>query len=205
MYDQEKRCQNFNTKAHAHSTERFFARAGVFKYGFVDYDEFKLVKSNIYRNQDTLKSARMQLVWAEGGLTVTTIDGLFSGISESCDDDHDNVPFTFDCWKIHSPFIIYSDVQRQSPCCIARLSKINPRKLQTGFFKSHFPAMRISFRCSSNCCDVTRVGHRCFHLILSWFDRVDRMIFWKCSTRLYSKLTEFQSLFPLILVVNQYL
>jgi hypothetical protein len=180
MYNPQKSCRNFSLKIHIRATERFFARAGIFKYGFSAYNNyFKLETSNIYKEPSEHKLRRMKLKWQHGFIS-TLLDNC-DFISEVRDEDINIIPFMFDCWKSHSEFVVYFYMTVPPHFYIEKITESNPG----GDGEPFYPDDRYTFRCSpENCCYLGQYNPCLYHyLILPWFDRVDRMIFWKCLTR----------------------
>jgi hypothetical protein len=217
MYNSSKRCRGFSLKIHARANERFFGRTGIFKYNFECDAKFELVKSNIYENYGQHKvladhllpvsaryrcQFRMQLRWVNGD--VCTVFDNDDYVSEVCREDIENVPFTFDCWKAHSEFVVYFRWDVRPLSYIEKITEANPGAEQLNS-DSLYPDDRCSFRCSpQSCCSLgCSRPCKCCHLILSWFDRIDRMNFWKCLTGIDSETLS--SRFQLIIFIQNYL
>jgi hypothetical protein len=90
----------------------------------------------------------------------------------------------FDCWKMHSGFTIFTSLLDSSLYCLYATETIE--KWYSPYSQRvPWPPYIESIVLGLN------EAHR--FLVLPWFDRLERMIFWKYLTEFYSSLTEFYS------------
>jgi hypothetical protein len=182
MHCVRKECYGLNLKKHARSTERFFGRTGIFKYGFdcgfTCTRHFTLEKPNIYEERNVHQLHRIQLKWNAGYVRVAARD--FEYVPEAREEDIDNVPFTFDCWQAHSEFVVYFEMYPSPRFYIEKIVGINPSDEE-----SFYPDDRCSFERPSGVLFGTT---QYYHLILPWFDRTDRTRFWSmiCAKKFHS-------------------
>jgi hypothetical protein len=193
-------------------TLRYFARLGVFR-SVVVYslraDLFlmiSLTKQNLYWRvtkigTKTLRRIRISVFDTHVQLfneDTNTIEWLptFRNLA-----DRNNTPTALDCWKVHSDYIVYAHRENLNEPQKFALdyfnlaapivdSRINPFAANT-YVDSHVLAITTGSKIGTS-----------HSLILPWFDRLDRLIFWKCFETSMPPLSSFANL---IIHVHNYL
>jgi hypothetical protein len=198
-------CQGFDFVGYENVVVRYFARIGVTNtIGFRTY-EHQYNKSNrmIARNRTQILCERSDVILLRMRGEGSTTPLMHNCVLHYKDVLEGNIPAAFYCWMMHY-IVIYGPIAnmktRGFPCFVNHVSKFDPV---------------YSCRCSSVCAKILFIEqkasrqsmYRC--LVLSWFDRLNRMIFGKCVQNLYFSgaqflFIQFYTLFPLIIFVYQY-
>jgi hypothetical protein len=163
-----------------HTIRRYFARIGVFNRCVDSWNEdvFEAKKWNLFEiQQEKFPLHRLQMKYDNtSGLTVQM--RVDNGCDFLCNprfhfvEDCSNTTSVVDCWKFVSEFIIriesfFFPAYRTTTVALESVNDVEPA-LETEHIEN-----RILYGRFLNC--------RVFQcLILSWFDRIDRMKFWKC-------------------------
>jgi hypothetical protein len=159
------------------------------------------MKSNIYEFKKTGNKGRFRI---EPSIYLGAVDRDDVGFwpQFSCYDNEENAPCVVDCWIMHSKFIIYFVEDHNSKTFKHRFTTLESRSATF---------MPYSMRVDTNFIDEAvlnahlthseiRFGYRV--LVLSWFDRLDRMIFSKFLSRVNYYDSHFKLTFPVELLIT---
>jgi hypothetical protein len=150
-----------------HACQHEFRMTFAVPYRY-DISTFVRSKRNIYNNLKTNTQHIMQF-YSEEGLLRTRVDGTLAPylIRFSSSADIEDACSARECWRNYSEFAIYYT----DDCSSFYLESLANIPFSD---RNAFPHSQTSF---------SRNFHNYYYLILSWFDRLDRMIFWKCFAK----------------------
>jgi hypothetical protein len=181
------RCRdNLNSKLCASTILKYFVRIGLMTIS-PHSTLSKPIRHNIYKKGPPGKSFRLALIYRHFPGRVLLVRG------DSVTNLYDTTPLflpsdwnfssVLECWRIYSLFEIHSIYE-----CF---------RLRSCVYESG-----ANMSCSSDFDHRifgTRIDHAERYLVLSWFDRIDRMLFWKLILRLHHHCS------TLCVFINEYL
>jgi hypothetical protein len=180
--------------------ERYFGRTSAFDTFNHNSITFSRIKSNIYRNESTGGVHRMTLLWHWHWLMRVNCDDRMMPfcIQFVSDIVRSNSSTVLKAWKVFSSNITicydssrYYGSKRQ---CYLRYSKymLDEPLLDDPFIDTRHLCFDYEHDCS----------------VLSWFDRADRMIFWKhleSNSILYNLTSSFTNYIFLVISIQMFL
>jgi hypothetical protein len=158
--------------------ERYFGRTGAFDTFIHLSTVFSRIKSNVYRNETTNELHRMTFRWHYNGyggrMRVNCDDRMMHCYLRFASDQcRLNSSTVLKAWKVFSSDIVI--------CYISPRPPYNASKRQ--YYLQYFKYMLDENSYNENpFIDVRHLRFKFEHdcSVLFWFDRADRMIFWKC-------------------------
>jgi hypothetical protein len=187
MQQKRQQCINFDQAARQKFAERYFVRACNFrqicvsrrngKFNYPEPCNLKCAKLNLYKtNKNVSHKIQVRFLYNStfGAHMVTArVDsGLETMLRFSDDDDFVDLNPVSHCWRTRSSAQIFYEYKQK--LYLEKVASVS-RFFDVG--SSVYPHHLTAFHCSS-----TQYSYYC--LILSWFDRIDRTLFWKCLSTL---------------------
>jgi hypothetical protein len=196
MQNRSRPCKNSDWRRCANSEKRYFARIGVFKYGFGDFacNYYSALKSNLFENKTSGSNHRVQME-CNGEILVAHINNRYH-IEPKYDTEKDkeNSPCIFDCWRMllidQQRFFTIEFLWRSSSYFSTHKYRIQWHNVT---FNTH-RSLAYHIYDSVMLRYPVRTGASSICMALPWFDRIDRMIFQNFLMKFDLHRLEFHSL-----------
>jgi hypothetical protein len=189
-----RKCTKINSKIHWRSAQRYFMRTGILSRIFTQSRFLTAITSNIYKCEDTGKIRRLTSQFRRDALFMRYNEDAVSRyfVQFYRRNDRDSCEQIKTCWEITSQY----DISYSTMTKFALLKLSIQSSLRNEYSTIHSSAML-----ADESDDETF-----YFLILSWFDRIDRMVFSRhLSSSKFCQSLESLRYDQLIIFVNKYL